>query len=304
MRRHLIGVKPVAHPADADTATVSLSATHAITEAGGSIVYTATISSAPVSALTVTLDNGQSITIAAGATTGSVSVPVAASDDVYLDASSVSAAINGLSGGGINATFNPAPVSTAINDTIDTTTATLTATPSVAEGGSITYTVSLSSPVTGAPVAVTLSNGAVLSIPVGASSATTTVTAADNPYTGGGSVSTTISTIAGGNFENLVASSTPALTTLTDDADATTVTLSASAASVVEGGSVVYTATVSNPVTGAPLVISLSNGQSITIPVGSSSASSPAFAVRADDAYAQGDQPLTVSITATSGGTP
>ena len=39
---------------------------------------------------------------------------------------------------------------------------------------------------------------------------------------------------------------------VTDDSDATTVTLTASAASVTEGGSIVYTATVSNPVTGSP----------------------------------------------------
>src|SRR5258706_1639788 len=70
-----------------------------------------------------------------------------------------------------------------------------------------------------------------------------------------------------------------------------------------EGGSVVYTASVNNVVTGSDLLVTLSNGQAITIPVGSSSANSASFAVRADDAYAQGDQTWTVGITGTSGGT-
>src|SRR5205085_2498456 len=80
-----------------------------------------------------------------------------------------------------------------------------------------------------------------------------------------------------------------------------TVTLSA-AGSVTEGGSIVYTASVDAAVTDTPLVITLSNGQTITIPVGQSSADSTPFLVRADDAYAQANDTLTVGITGTSGG--
>ncbi|MEN3113645.1 immunoglobulin-like domain-containing protein, partial [Uliginosibacterium paludis] len=252
------------------TATVSLSATSAITEAGGNIVYTATITSAPVSDLTVTLDNGRTITIAAGSTTGSVTVAVAASDDVYLDASSTQAAITGVSGGGINASFNPAAAVTTIADTIDITSATLTASSSVAEGSTITYTVTLASVVTGSDVTVKLVNGETITIPVGSSSGSVTTATADNAYTGSSVVTNHIDTISGGNFESLVADKTAVTTTVTDEAtpDATTVTLTASATAVTEGGSVVYTASVDHPVTGSPLVISLSNGQSITIPVG------------------------------------
>ena len=47
---------------------------------------------------------------------------------------------------------------TAVTDTIDTVTATLTATPSVAEGNAITYTVTLNAPAQ-SPVSVTLANG-------------------------------------------------------------------------------------------------------------------------------------------------
>ncbi|MDP3170410.1 MAG: VCBS domain-containing protein, partial [Polaromonas sp.] len=47
--------------------------------------------------------------------------------------------------------------------------------------------------------------------------------------------------------------------------------------------------------------MTLSNGQTITIPVGASSATA-VYTVRADDAYAQGTDNLSVSISATSGG--
>ncbi|WP_282412116.1 immunoglobulin-like domain-containing protein, partial [Pseudomonas sp. PS02303] len=67
-------------------------------------------------------------------------------------------------------------------------------------------------------------------------------------------------------------STVPAVTDVTDTLDTSTVSLTANS-SVAEGGTVVYTASVTAPVTGSPVVVTLSNGQTITIPVGSSSAS-------------------------------
>jgi hypothetical protein len=99
---------------DDDVAVVSLSATPSLTEAGGTIVYTATVTQAPLSALTVTLSNGATLVINAGATSGTASVPLAASDDVYVDPSSVSAAITGTSGGGIAVVVDATPAETAI----------------------------------------------------------------------------------------------------------------------------------------------------------------------------------------------
>src|SRR5262249_7735201 len=86
---------------DDDIATLSLSATPSLSEAAGPIVYPASITEAPVTALQVTLDNGATLTIAAGALSGTVSVPVAASDDVYVDPTTISASIASTSGGGI-----------------------------------------------------------------------------------------------------------------------------------------------------------------------------------------------------------
>src|SRR5205085_8355451 len=90
-------------------------------------------------------------------------------------------------------------------------------------------------------------------------------------------------------------------TIVIEDAVTTAITAPSLAAALPVCGSIVYTASVNNAVTGSDLVVMLSNGQTITIPVGASSASSAPFAVRADDVYVQGDQSVSVSVTGTNG---
>ncbi|MDD2035074.1 immunoglobulin-like domain-containing protein, partial [Pseudomonas sp. 39167] len=190
------------------------------------------------------------------------------------------------------------PADTTVTDVQDTTGLTLSATDSVAEGGSIVYTATLTN-AAGSPVTVTLSNGAVINIAAGATTGTVTVDApTDDVYKDAGKVEVSIDNATGGNFENLVPSTTPAVTDVTDTIDTSTVSLTATA-NVAEGGTVVYTASVNAPVTGAPLVINLSNGQSITIPVGSSSGS--VNFVTQNDALAGGDN-LSVKIDDVQGG--
>ncbi|WP_210189979.1 immunoglobulin-like domain-containing protein, partial [Bradyrhizobium sacchari] len=67
------------------------------------------------------------------------------------------------------------------------------------------------------PVTVTLSNGDVITIAGGASSGSVVHTVAPNEdvYLDPTSVSATISTATGGNFEHLVVDSTPAVTQIT-----------------------------------------------------------------------------------------
>ncbi|WP_046040886.1 retention module-containing protein, partial [Pseudomonas fluorescens] len=141
---------------------LSLSATPTITEAGGVLVYTATLTQAPLSDLTVTLSNGAVIVIPAGSTTGTVNVPLAANDTVYNDAPQIEVTVTGTSGGnGITVTPPTTPAVTQVTDTVDTTTVTLTAGNTVTEGGQITYTATLTNPAQ-TPVTVTLSNGSVI----------------------------------------------------------------------------------------------------------------------------------------------
>ncbi|TAK89420.1 MAG: retention module-containing protein, partial [Burkholderiaceae bacterium] len=287
------------------TVTLSNPTTSAVTFTPALASGSATVGTDTASTLEFSSDGGVTWNPVAGNVsilTGSTSVllRVATVDDVYAEGAetfTLNAAV--VSGNTGNAS---ASGTATITDDADVTTVSLSATPSVAEGGSIVYTASLTN-AAGSAMTVTLSNSAVINIAAGASSGSVTVPAhADTVYVDAAPVSATIATTSGGSFESLSINPAAAVTSVTDTLDTTTVTLSASAASVVEGSSIVYTATVSNAVTSSPLVISLDNGQTITIPVGSSTANSAPFAVRPDDAIAQGTQTLTVGISSTSGG--
>ncbi|PIK74944.1 large adhesive protein, partial [Pseudomonas sp. 382] len=279
-----------------DTTTVTLTATPSVTE-GGQIVYTATLTNAAQSAVTVTLSNGQTITIGANQTSGSVAV-AAPADDPYIDAGQVSAHITNATGGNFEIlAINSTAAVTTVSDTIDTSTVTLTATPSVTEGGTIVYTATVNAPVTVSPVVVSLANGQTITIPVGQSSGTATGAVSNDVYQGHAAVTNSITSVSGGNYENLVANQAPVSTTVTDVQDTTTVSLSATP-SVAEGGQIVYTATLSNAAQSA-VTVTLSNGQTITIPVGQSSGT--ATGAVTNDVY-QGHAAVTNSITSVSGG--
>ncbi|SDU26443.1 type I secretion C-terminal target domain (VC_A0849 subclass) [Pseudomonas mandelii] len=265
----------------ADATTLSLSATDSVAE-GGSIVYTANVTNAAGTPVTVTLSNGAVITIAAGATSGSVTVKAPA-DDVYKDAGKVEATIKDATGGNFeNLVKDPAAAVTSVTDTIDTSTVSLTATPSVVEGGTVVYTASVSAPVTGSPVVVTLSNNQTITIPVGSSSASVNYVAPNDALAGGGSLSVKIDDAKGGNYEKLDVDGKSADTSVTDSADTTTLSLTATD-SVAEGGSIVYTANLTSAA-GTPVTVNLSNGAVITIAAGATSGSVTVKAP-ADDVY-------------------
>ncbi|QRI85961.1 retention module-containing protein [Pseudomonas putida] len=278
---------------DTNVATdLILGATPSISEAGGVIVYTATVGQAPTTNLVITLSNGAVIVIPAGQTSGSVNVVVPANDTPYIDGSQISATVTGSTGGGgLTVTLPQTPAVTQVTDTIDTTTATLTASPSVTEGGVITYTVTLSNPAQ-TPVTVTLSNGQTITVEAGKTQGSVDFqTPANDVYNNGSTVSVTIENATGGNFEQLTPNPTPAQTTINDSVDATTATLTASP-SVTEGGVITYTVTLSNPAQ-TPVTVTLSNGQVITVEAGKTQGSVD-FQTPANDVYNNGS---TVSVT-------
>ncbi|MGY3017386.1 surface adhesion protein [Pseudomonas sp. TE6283] len=281
------------------TTGLTLSATPTITEAGGVIVYTATVGQPPLTNLTVTLSNGAVIVIPAGQTTGTVNVNIPANDTPYIDGGQISATITGTTGGnGLIVTPSTTPAVTQVTDTIDTTTATLTATPSVTEGGVITYTVTLNNPAQ-TPVTVTLSNGQTVTIEAGKSSGSVDFqTPANDVYNNGSTVSTTITGATGGNFEKLEPNPTPAETKINDSIDTTTATLTATP-SVTEGGVITYTVTLTNPAQ-TPVTVTLSNGQTITVKAGESTGSVD-FQTPANDVFVNGST-VSTSITSATGG--
>nr|WP_311197669.1 immunoglobulin-like domain-containing protein [Pseudomonas fluorescens] len=285
-------------PASAGDAThLTLSATNSVAE-GGQITYTATLTNATGSAMSVSLSNGAVITIDAGKTTGSVVID-APKDDVYLDAGKVQAAITTTTGGDFtNLITDHTPAATNVTDTLDTTNLSLTATDSVAEGGQITYTAALTHPA-GTAMNVTLSNGAVIHIDSGQTTGTIVVNAPNNDaYLDASQVQATIMAATGGNFENLVTSSAPAVTAIADSLDTSTVKLTATE-NVNEDGTVTYTASVTSPVTDSAVIVTLANGQTITIPVGQSTGS---VTTTASNDLLLGHPELVNSITFVSGG--
>ncbi|WP_421556936.1 immunoglobulin-like domain-containing protein, partial [Pseudomonas kitaguniensis] len=280
-----------------DTTTVTLTANNSVTE-GGQITYTATLTNPAQTPVTVTLSNGQTIVIEAGKSVGTVVFETPA-NDVYANGSTVSTAITGVTGGNFeNLVPDPAPAVTTIADSIDTTTVTLTANNSVTEGGQITYTATLTNPAQ-TPVTVTLSNGSVITIKAGESVGTVAVdTPANDVYNNGSTVSTTITSATGGNFENLVPNTAPAVTTISDSIDTTSVTLTANN-SVTEGGQITYTATLTNPAQ-TPVTVTLSNGQTIVIEAGKS-AGTVVFETPVNDVYNNGST-VSTTITSATGG--
>ncbi|WP_150605459.1 immunoglobulin-like domain-containing protein, partial [Pseudomonas fluorescens] len=280
-----------------DTTNISLSATGSVAE-GGSIIYTATLTNAAGTAMTVTLSNGAVINIAKGATTGTATV-AAPGDDVYKDAGKVDASITKTTGGNFeNLVVDKTPAVTDVTDTIDNSTVSLTATASTVEGGVVVYTASVTAPVTGSPVVVTLSNGQTITIPVGASSGSVNFTAPNDALAGGNTLSVKIDGTSGGNYENLVADKSPAVTSVTDTVDTTNLSLSATG-SVAEGGQITYTATLSNPA-GTAMTVTLANGAVINIAAGATQGSVN-FAAPANTPYIDGGKVQT-AIASHSGG--
>ena len=210
------------------TGTLTLTATQTLTEAGGALVYTANVTQAPTSDLTITLSNGSTIVIRGGDTSGSTTVQVADNNTPYIDPSVISTTITGTTGGGgLVVTTDPTPAVTTITDTIDTTIASITGTQSVIEGQAATYTITLSNPAqTEVTINLTYSGTAtngtdytqVVSVKIPANSSSVTFdlnTLNDTIPEGVENVTVAIGAISGGNFENVAVSATNGSVTTT-----------------------------------------------------------------------------------------
>ncbi|WP_429222027.1 immunoglobulin-like domain-containing protein, partial [Aeromonas veronii] len=172
---------------------------------------------------------------------------VADRDDVYKESDSVSAKIESATGGDFESlVVDKTPAVTQITDTTSEVVATLTADKNtVAEGGQVTYTVTLSNAngllVSGHNgLSFTLSNGQSITIAAGQTSGSVKLTAGDDVYSGGQpALNVKLTGVSGGDdFEKLTLGKETVTTTVTDEpngeGDKATVLLSGPA-SVVEG---------------------------------------------------------------------
>ncbi len=294
------------HVADTlDATTVSLAVSPAaITEAGGTVTYTATLTHAAEGAVSVKLSNGQTITIADGATSGTVEYTFAASDDVYIDPASVGVTITGASGGNFEQlTVNPAPAVVAIGDTTDPTTVSISAADVTENEPGVTFTIQVDHPPQGAASAQVQVGATTYDVALdGAGVGTLFLETADpDVYLDAGSVTATVTGVTGGNYEAVSVAGASATAQIADTLDETTVSLAVDPASITEaGGTVTYTATLTHAAEGA-VSVKLSNGQTITIADGATSGTVEYTFAASDDVYVD-PASAEVTITSASGG--
>ncbi len=169
---------------DNDTETTLTLNNVTVNEGTGTATLSGTLSSAPTDEpLVIALDNGATLTFGVGMTTATSTEFAVQGDDVYIDGESITVNASVQSGGDEFENLNVDDTATVtVNDTVDTVTVGLTATASVAEGGQITYTATLTD-ANGAPVTtnnaitVTLANGEVITIAANSSAGEITVDA-------------------------------------------------------------------------------------------------------------------------------
>ncbi|WP_372237615.1 immunoglobulin-like domain-containing protein, partial [Pseudomonas sp. URIL14HWK12:I1] len=256
--------------------------------------------------MTVTLSNGQVITVEAGKTQGSIDFQTPA-NDVYNNGSTVSVTIDSATGGNFEKlTASPTPASTVINDSIDTVTVSIASNGNVTEDQQPSFTVKVSQALD-RPLTVTLSNGDKVTIEAGKTEVEYKLAAqGDDVIKDPSSVTlgVTDASVPGATFENLVIGG-PATVEISDTISEVIATLTADKATVTEGGQVTYTVTLSNaqglPVTqhGA-LTFTLTDGTKVTIPANSISGSTT-IAV-GDDVYMGGQPALANKLESVSGG--
>ncbi|NQD78529.1 immunoglobulin-like domain-containing protein, partial [Pseudomonas sp. CM27] len=210
-------------------------------------------------------------------------------DDVYQDAGEISLGIKTAEDakGTVfeNLQFG-GDASVKVTDTINEVVAKLTATPSVNEGGEITYTITLTNK-DGLPINnhselfFKLTDGTTVVVPANSTTGSITVTAPDNVYVGANEpVVNAIEAASGADawkFENLTLDKTEVSTTVTDEpgtpgneGDIVKVTITADQVSVAENVKPTFTVHI-NTVLAHDLTVTLSNNAVVTIKAGQTS---------------------------------
>ena len=281
-----------------NTTTVSITAAD-VTEDAAGVTFNIQLSNAPQGAASVTVQVGATAYMVNLDAAGAGSLFIATNDpDVYVDPDSITATVTAINGGNFEATsVAGATVTADITDTITPVTVSLSAS-TVSEGpaAAYTFTATLSAVSHGTTTVVT--DKGTITIADGQTTGTLVLGSnGEDVYLDASSLTATITSATGGNFEQINVGTASATAAINDTINTTTVTLSD--VTVTEGGSFVYSAMVNNAPQGSNLVITLSNGVSITILAGQSSGSSaPQTAPNAPD----GGSTTTIGIASAAGG--
>ncbi len=188
-----------------DTASdVTVDLTGSSVDEGGSAdyVFTATLSAASHGVTTIHTDQGD-ISIADGATTGTLVIASGNGEDVYTDASSLTASITGVSGGGFeHLVVGSGTATAAVTDTATDVTVDLTAS-SVVEGGSADYVFTATLSAASHGITTIHTDQGDISIADGATTGTLVIASGngEDVYTDASSLTASITGVSGGGFE-------------------------------------------------------------------------------------------------------
>ncbi|KAI2668984.1 immunoglobulin-like domain-containing protein, partial [Pseudomonas sp. TNT3] len=291
---------------DGNKVTVGIAANGDVLE-GQAPTFTVSINRVLADNLVVTLDNGKTVTILAGAKTAIYTADINA-EDVYKDPSSLTVKVTGAEVAGKaleNLVISGADATVKTTDTINDVVAKLTVDNStVAEGGKVTYTVTLTN-ADGLPVnnhgglTFTLTDGTVINVAANQTSGSKEVAIADNLYVDQPIVvENQLTGVTGtNNYENLVLGTDKTSVTITDEpnGDGNLVTVGIAAnGDVLEGQAPTFTVSI-NRVLADNLVVTLDNGKTVTILAGAKTAIYTADA-NAEDVY-KDPSSLTVKVT-------
>uniref|UniRef100_A0A915DUE4 LapA adhesin domain-containing protein n=2 Tax=cellular organisms TaxID=131567 RepID=A0A915DUE4_9BILA len=280
--------------------------------------FTVTLNKALDKPFTVTLSTGATLTFAAGETTKSYAAP-AQGDDVFKDEGKITVSITKAEvvGEQLENLQIGQPASVAVTDTQSPVTAQLTVdNTTVAEGGKITYTVTLVSADPSLPVTnhkgltFTLTDGTIVTVKAGESVGTTTVTAPDNVYVNDPvTITQGLTKVEGAGadqFEQLNLGKNTVSTVVTDEpgtpgnpggnneGDLVKVSIVADQVSVNEATEPTFTVTL-NKALDKPFTVTLSTGATLTFAAGETTKSYAAPA-QGDDVF-KDEGKITVSIT-------
>ena len=292
---------------DEDASKVTLGVDKEKAAEGEKLIYTAAIDYAPKSDLTVTLDNGETITIKSGKKSGKVTVSTR-EDDLYkqgdekLRVKITKVTQDSAKDGLEKVTFDGIAVSTVVSDNSeDAAKVTLSVDKEkAAEGDTLTYKATIDY----APksdITVTLDNGKKITIKSGKKSGTVTFDVReDDVYkqseeTVKAKITKVTKDSAEDGLERIEFDETAAETKVTDAETVSTVTLSVDETAVTEGLALTYTAAIDN-VPKSDLTVTLDNGETITIKSGKKDGT-VTFDPREDDAYIRGEEIVRVKIT-------
>ncbi len=165
-------------------------------------MFTATLSAASHGVTTIHTDQGD-ITIADGATTGTLVIASGNGEDVYTDASSLTASITGVSGGGFESLVVGSGTATAdVTDTATDVTVDLTAS-TVDEGAGADYVFTATLSAASHGVTTIHTDQGDITIADGATTGTLVIASGngEDVYTDASSLTASITGVSGGGFE-------------------------------------------------------------------------------------------------------